>query len=117
MAFGKNKLTKFNVEATYHTVIKVNIDLTQVPTPILDENGLPTGEYVPNTGSRSSVTVASYVSKESYLKRCAPLETKDYLFDFLTTTAVVNSTDKSCKEAVYFLLKSVDEFWTDAETV
>lgn len=64
MAFGKIKQTRFNVEAFYHTVTKVNIDLSRVPDPILDENNQIIGY---KGGSKSFVTLASYKDKDSYL--------------------------------------------------
>ena len=114
MAFGKIKQTRFNVEAFYHTVTKVNIDLSIVPDPILDENNQIIGY---KGGSKSFVTLASYKDKDSYLSKSFSLSQKTYEFDFVTTTAVVNSTEKTCKEAAYDLIKTVDDFWIDAEIV
>lgn len=115
MAFGKLKQTQYNVEAYYHTITGVNIDLSAYPESVLDENGDPTGEL--KGGSTSYVLVASYKDEQSYLKRCVPLEYKNYSFDFQTTVAVVNSTEKSCKQAAYDLLVIAEPFFADADIV
>lgn len=81
MAFGKIKQTRFNVEAFYHTVTKVNIDLSRVPDPILDENNQIIGY---KGGSKSFVTLASYKDKDSYLSKSFSLSQKTYEFDFVS---------------------------------
>jgi len=114
MAFGKIKNTKYDVLADYHTVIGVHIDLSVVPVPTLDDDNSIIGY---SGGSKSTVTLASYKDKNAYLAKALPLDQLIYTFDFMTTTAVVNSTEKTCKQAVYDLLKIADPFWVDAETV
>lgn len=112
MSFIKSKMTKFGVNATFHTVTTANMNFAARPTPVLDENSNVIGVA---GGSVSSVVLSSFVSKAAYLEGKNALEAKQYSFDFMTALGVVRSTQKTCEDACYDLIVEKDQFWSDAE--
>lgn len=105
MSFQKNKLTKFGVEANYHTITDVKMSFINLPRIV---DGSPIG------GSVSTITLSTYKDRETYLNGSAPFEQISYSVDFMTALSVARSTDKTCENAAYDLIKLKDSFWSDA---
>lgn len=111
MSFQKDKETKYGVTANYHTITDVKMPFIQKPKPILDADGNVTGF---KGGSISSLTLSSYKDKIAYDADFPPLEQKSYSIDFMTALGVARSSDKTCEQAAYDLIKQLDPFWEDA---
>lgn len=110
MSFQKDKQTRFGVDANYHTITDVKMNFTVLPTPVIEEGEI-TGM---KGGSKSTITLSSYKDKDAYDSKAQALDSKAYEIDFMTAIGVARSTERTCEDAAYFLIKSLDSFWSDA---
>jgi hypothetical protein len=117
MSLQKTKMTEYQVEANYWTIIKANINLQPLPKYTFDENGDVNGIQ---GGSQSDLTLGLFVSKEAYDSQMLPgidiqpMEVRSYTVPFEFVISAVRSTESTVEELTYAYIKANDPFFSDA---
>lgn len=120
MSLQKTKMTEYQVEANYWTIIKATINLHPLPKYTFDGNGDPNGI---EGGSQSELVLGLFISKEAYDSQMLPgveiqpLETKFYSIPFSYVIEAVRSTTKTIEDSSYDWIMDNDPYFVDSVEV
>lgn len=120
MSLQKTKMTEYQVEANYWTIIKSSINLHPLPKYTFDEDGNPNGI---EGGASSDLVLGLFVSKSAYDSQMLPgvaiepLEVKFYSIPFEFVIAAVRSTESTVEQSSYAWIRANDIYFVDSVDV
>lgn len=120
MSLLKAKMTEFQVEANYWTVIKSQLNFHPLPKLTFDELGEVNGTQ---GGAMSEVVLGLFISHESYNSQLMPgieiqpMELKRYDIPFDFVISAVRNGQETLENITYNWIKANDPFFVDAQDV
>ncbi len=110
MSWKKNRPSEFGINSAYHTIISVTLNFEELPT--FNEEG-----EMLTQGSLSSIVLGCFKDKDAYDARVKPLERIIYSVPLIDAITSQRDISKTGEQAAYDFIKSIDNFWVDAEEV